>query len=169
MFMHGPDCVMIHTIMFRGAKMKQGIVLIGAAMAIAAAGSTAALAKKAKPCDVVGFWTATITGTTTSVAGFEMSTNRKGVSPYPNPECKSETSAIHSTLITNTNWDTTIKSKRCKVVITTAATFAAGSCSTATGTLTIPTAGGPETLPITLNEVGGARRLPSRTLMNGFK
>ena len=149
--------------------MKQSIVLIGAAMAIAAGSSTAALARKAKPCDVVGFWTATITGTTTAVAGFEMSTNKKGVSPYPNPECKSETSAIHSTLITNTNWDTTIKSKKCKVVITTASTFNTGVCNAATGVLTIPTAGGPENLPITLTEVGGAKRLPSRTLMTGFK
>jgi hypothetical protein len=166
MFAHDPNCVTIHTIRFRGAKMKQSIVLIGAAMAIAAAGSTAALAKKAKPCDVVGFWTATITGTTTSVAGFTMTTDHAGTSPYPNPECNNETSKIHSTLITNTNWDTTISAKKCKVVITTAATFNTGVCDAATGTLTIP---GAETLPITLTEVGGAKREPSKTLMNGFK
>jgi hypothetical protein len=146
--------------------MKQGIVAIGMAMAIATTGSTAALAKKAKPCDVVGFWTATITGTTTSVAGFTMTTNHAGISPYPNPECNNETSKIHSTLITNTNWDTTISAKKCAVVITTAATFNTGVCNAATGTLTIP---GAETLPITLTEVGGAKHLPNRTLMTGFK
>src|ERR1700678_2248812 len=58
MYEHDLDCVTIHTSKFRGAKMKQSIVLIGAAMAIAAGSSTAALARKAKPCDVVGFWTA---------------------------------------------------------------------------------------------------------------
>ena len=146
--------------------MKQSIAMIGLGMALAATASTGALAKKAKPCDVVGFWSATISGTTVAVAGFEMSTNKKGVSPYPNPECKSETSAIKSTLITATNWDTTVKSKKCKVVITTAATFNTGVCNGATGTLTIP----PSTVyPITLTEVGGAKRLPSRTLMTGFK
>jgi len=146
--------------------MKQSIVLIGAAMAIAAAGSSPALARRAPPCNVVGFWTATITGTTTSVAGFQMTTNKKGTSPYPNPECNNETSKIHSTLITSTNWDTTISAKKCSVVITTAATFNTGVCNAASGTLTIP---GLETLPITLTEVGGAKREPSRTLMNGFK
>jgi len=148
--------------------MKQSIAMIGLGMALAATASTGALAKKAKPCDVVGFWSATISGTTVAVAGFEMSTNKKGVSPYPNPECKSETSAIKSTLITNTNWNTTIKSKKCKVVITTASTFDTGVCNGATGVLTIPTSP-PENLPITLTEVGGAKRLPSRTLMTGFK
>jgi len=168
-FAHNPNGVTNHTMKHRGVKMKQSITMMGLAMALATTASTGALAKK---CDVVGFWTATITGTTTTVAGFEMTTDKKGVSPYPNPECKSETSAIKSTLITTTNWDTTIKSKKCKVVITTATTFAPGSCSSASGTLTIP---GVETLPITVTEVGGAKppsRAPSRAapaLISGLK
>lgn len=149
--------------------MKHSIIAIGLGMAVAAAGSTSALAKKSPPCNVVGFWTATITGTTTAVAGFQMSTDKHGVSPYPNPECNKEGSTIKSTTITQTEWDTTITSHKCSVVITTASTFdTPGVCTAASGTLTIPLSP-PEVLPITLTEVTAAKRSPSRTLMTGLR
>jgi hypothetical protein len=150
--------------------MKQSIALIGMAMAIATAGSTSALAAK---CDVVGFWTATITGTTTSVAAFQMTTDKKGVSPYPNPECNNETSKIATTSLTGKVWDTSITAKKCSVIITTTTTWnkkkGVTPCTQATGTITIPITSPPTVYPITVNVVTSAKRPPSRTLLNGFK
>jgi hypothetical protein len=148
--------------------MKHNIVACGLALALVTAGSTAAFAKKAPPCNIVGFWTASVDGGLETET-FEMTTNKAGTSPDMNPECNNETSKIKSTKITSTTWNTSITSKKCSVVITTAATFNTGVCNAATGTITVPGIG---TLPLTLTENTGAKRSPSRAsiaLMDGFK
>jgi hypothetical protein len=152
--------------------MKQSIVAIGLGMAIVAAGSTAAFAKKAPPCDVVGFWMASVnTGAGIETQTFTMSTNKKGVSTSANPECpKSTATNIKSTTIKSTTWNTTVTgNKKCAEVISTATTFDTGSCTKATGTLTIP---GVATFPLTVTQTAGGVRPPHQSrsaLLSGLK
>jgi hypothetical protein len=150
----------------RGVKMNQSILAIGLGMAVVAAGSTDALAKKAKPCDVVGFWTASVEHGAYTI-DIQMTTSHRGTSPDENPLCNDETSKIKTTTLSNTTWDFSASSKKCSEVETVTSTFASGSCTSASGTLTVPGAG---SYPVTLTEsTGGAKRSPSRTLLDGMK
>jgi hypothetical protein len=159
---------MIHTTNLSGAQMKQSIVAIGLGMAVVAASSSGAFARKQPPCAVTGFWTASVAGGA-ETESFIMTTKKKGTSPDANPECpKSTVTNIKSTTITSTTWNTNITgNKKCTTVITTAATFNTGSCTAASGTITIPGVG---SLPLTLTEdTGGVKRTPHRTLSALFE
>ena len=75
--------------------MTQGFVAIGMGMVMVISSSGIALAGKSPACDVVGDWTATVTGTTPTVIDFQMSSNKKGTSNFANPYCGNAISKIY--------------------------------------------------------------------------
>lgn len=141
--------------------MTRMIAALGVAMAVATSGGAFA---KTKSCTVVGTWTDSY-GTT-----LDMTTSKKGTAGG-NQECNNETANIATTTLSATVWDLKITSKKCTVVITGDYNFAAGSCTSATGTITIPGVG---TLPdtLTLTSAAAAHRAPAaapRALTRGMK
>jgi hypothetical protein len=123
----------------------------------------------AKNCSVVGFWTADVDNGAYSI-DIQMMTNNKGTSPDENPLCNDETSTIKTTTRSSTTWDFSSSSKKCKEVETVTSTFAKGSCTSASGTLTVPGYG---SYPVTLTaDDSGIKRTPRRTpttLFTGLK
>ena len=71
---------------------------------------------------------------------FVMNTSKKG-SAGMNPECNNEVANVTTTKLSTTVWDLKATSKKCTVVITGDYNFDPGSCTSATGTLTIPGVG----------------------------
>jgi hypothetical protein len=94
--------------------------------------SNSALA--AKQCNLVGSWVDSYSET------FTMTSQKHG-SAGSNPECSDEKADITTTKITEKVWNLKVHSKKCSVIITGDYDFDAGSCTSATGTLTIPGVG----------------------------
>jgi hypothetical protein len=97
-----------------------------------------------------------------------MTTDKKG-SAGPNPLCTNEASKVITSTRSSTVWDFNITSKKCAVVITADFDFAAHSCTSASGTISVPGVG---SLPDTINLTAGAKHSPSRApagLMSGLK
>ncbi|HTZ69759.1 MAG TPA: hypothetical protein VMB71_03825 [Acetobacteraceae bacterium] len=129
--------------------------------------STAApISAFAAKCNVVGTWT-----DTAESAQFIMKTNKKGSTSTPNPLCNNEKSTITTTDLSKTVWDSNITSKNCTVVITADFNFDKHSCTSASGTLTIPGVG---TIPDSITKTGSAKpprhQLPARpAIADGLK
>ncbi len=117
-------------------------------MALATCGSAAFAAKK---CNVVGTWTDTMYG-----YSFVMTTDKKGTAGA-NPECSDEASKIVTTDLSSSVWDFNIESKKCSVVITADFDFDAKSCTSASGTITIPNVG---QLPDSITKSNAVRQTP---------
>ncbi|HTZ71159.1 MAG TPA: hypothetical protein VMB71_10960 [Acetobacteraceae bacterium] len=138
--------------------MNRLIITLAVAMGLVA--SSHAFAKK---CSVVGVWKDANYGET-----FTMKSNKKGTAGA-NPLCSNGNSIISTTDLSKTTWDFNITSKSCSAVITADFTFDKGSCTAASGTLTIPGVG---TLPDSITNTSGTVRRPSavyNTLGNGLK
>ncbi|HTZ69084.1 MAG TPA: hypothetical protein VMB71_00390 [Acetobacteraceae bacterium] len=138
--------------------MIRHIATISLAMSLVSSGF--AFAAK---CPVAGTWKDTNYGET-----FVMKSNKKGTAGA-NPECSNENSQITTTTLSKKIWDFNITSKNCSVVITADFDFAKGSCTSASGSITIPGVG---TLPDSINKTATARRSPppaQSTLGSGLK
>jgi hypothetical protein len=139
--------------------------ILAAAVAVAVGSPVSAFATA---CDVVGIWTANVDNGAYTI-DIQMTTNKKGTSPDENPLCNNETSTIKTTKISKKVWNFSSSSKKCSEVETVASTFAKGSCTSASGTLTVPGYG---SYPVTLTDESSTKRTPRRTpaaLFNGLK
>lgn len=138
--------------------MTQGFIAIGMGMVIVISSSGIALAGKTPACNVVGDWTATVTGTTTTTFDFQMTSQKGGTTNYINPYCNGGVSKIiKSKTKKNGAWAFDLMVPRCAPQAR-ATLILNSACNAGGGDITSPAG----VFKMTVTEVSAARHSPGR-------